>query len=131
MSPSQIHALTRLTPGITDTGDHKKQLCQKLGADVWIDFKESKDIVADVKNATGGQGAHSAVVTSASVCLFSFDITTPCLCASELQSGGYTQALDYLRSGATLMAVGLPGDATLNASIFFTVFKVRTLFLRA
>ncbi|KIY70953.1 GroES-like protein, partial [Cylindrobasidium torrendii FP15055 ss-10] len=87
-----------------DTGDHKKKLVQSLGAEAWIDFKESKDIVADVKRVTGGKGAHSAVVTSAS-------------------SGGYTQALEYLRAGATLMAVGLPGEATLNASIFFTVFK--------
>ncbi|KAF9017313.1 NAD(P)-binding protein [Hymenopellis radicata] len=87
-----------------DTGDHKAKLCKELGAEAWIDFKTSKDIVADVKKATGGPGAHSAVVTAAS-------------------SGGYTQALDYLRPGATLMAVGLPGTATLNASIFFTVFK--------
>ncbi|KAK0244960.1 chaperonin 10-like protein [Armillaria nabsnona] len=87
-----------------DSGAEKKKLCESLGAEVWIDFKESKDIVEDVKAATGGFGAHSAVVTAA-------------------HSSGYTQAIDYLRPGATLMAVGLPGDATLNASIFFTVFK--------
>ncbi|KAG7439965.1 GroES-like protein [Guyanagaster necrorhizus] len=87
-----------------DTGAEKKKLCESLGAEVWIDFKESKNIVEDVKAATGGFGAHSAVVTAA-------------------HSSGYTQALDYLRPGATLMAVGLPGTATLNASIFFTVFK--------
>ncbi|MBY0594931.1 zinc-binding dehydrogenase, partial [Bacillus bingmayongensis] len=68
------------------------------------DFKESKDIVADVKAATGGEGAHSAVVTTAS-------------------PSGYKQAVDYLRGGGTLMAVGLPGQAGLEASIFFTVFK--------
>ncbi|KAK0222808.1 mannitol-1-phosphate dehydrogenase MPDH1 [Armillaria nabsnona] len=87
-----------------DTGEEKKELCKKLGADVWIDFRESKDIVADVKAATDGLGAHSAVVTAAS-------------------SSGYTQAVDYLRNGGTLMAVGLPGEAKLEASIFFTVFK--------
>ncbi|KAK0475272.1 chaperonin 10-like protein [Armillaria novae-zelandiae] len=87
-----------------DSGAEKKKLCESLGAEVWIDFKESKNIVEDVKAATGGFGAHSAVVTAA-------------------HSSGYTQAIDYLRPGATLMAVGLPGDATLNASIFFTVFK--------
>jgi hypothetical protein len=38
-----------------------------LGADKWIDFKESNDIVADVKAATDGLGAHSAVVTTANV----------------------------------------------------------------
>ncbi|KAI0034450.1 GroES-like protein [Vararia minispora EC-137] len=87
-----------------DTGADKKQLVEQLGAEVWIDFKESKDIVADIKAATDGLGAHAAVVTTAS-------------------STGYEQAIDYLRAGGTLVAVGLPGTATLNASIFFTVFK--------
>lgn len=87
-----------------DTGAEKKQLCLELGADKWIDFKESKDIVKDIKDATNGLGAHSTIVTSAS-------------------SGGYEQAIEYLREGGTLMAVGLPGEATLNASIFFTVYK--------
>ncbi|THV02641.1 GroES-like protein [Dendrothele bispora CBS 962.96] len=87
-----------------DTGAEKKELCLKLGAEKWIDFKESKDIVKDVLDITGGVGAHSAVVTSAS-------------------SSGYVQAIDYLRAGGTLMAVGLPGTAKLDASIFFTVFK--------
>ncbi|KAF4564657.1 alcohol dehydrogenase [Pleurotus pulmonarius] len=87
-----------------DSGEEKKKLCLELGAEVWIDFKESKDIVADVKAATGGEGAHSAVVTTAS-------------------PSGYTQAVDYLRGGGTLMVVGLPGQAGLEASIFFTVFK--------
>ncbi|KAL1744575.1 chaperonin 10-like protein [Schizophyllum fasciatum] len=87
-----------------DTGDEKRKLCMDLGAEAFIDFRESKDIVADVKAITGGLGAHSAVVTTAS-------------------PSGYTQAVDYLRSGGTLMAVGLPGKAGLEASIFFTVFK--------
>ena len=92
----------------TDTGDEKRKLCLELGAEAFIDFRESKDIVADVKAITGGLGAHSAVVTTAS-------------------PSGYTQAVDYLRPGGTLMAVGLPGKAGLEASIFFTVFKVRKL----
>ncbi|KAG6865643.1 hypothetical protein C0991_000813 [Blastosporella zonata] len=87
-----------------DSGAEKKKLCHDLGADVWIDFKTSQDVVADVKKATDGLGAHSAIVTTAS-------------------STGYTQAVDYLRCGGTLMVVGLPGKANLEASIFFTVFK--------
>ncbi|KDQ58742.1 hypothetical protein JAAARDRAFT_128961 [Jaapia argillacea MUCL 33604] len=86
-----------------DTGEEKKKLCLSLGAEKWIDFRETKDLVGDIKEATGG-GAHSAVVTAAS-------------------SSGYEQAIDYLRPGGTLMAVGLPATASLNASIFFTVFK--------
>ena len=88
-----------------DTGEEKKQLCKSLGADYWIDFKESKDIVRDIKAATDGLGAHSAIVTAAS-------------------SAAYSQAVDYLRPGGTLMVVGMPGQATLDASIFFTVYKV-------
>ncbi|KAJ6505344.1 chaperonin 10-like protein [Mycena sanguinolenta] len=87
-----------------DTGADKKKLCLELGADKWIDFQESKDIVEDIKAITGGLGAHSALVTAAS-------------------SSGYKQAIEYLRGGGTLMAVGLPGKASLEASIFFTVFK--------
>ena len=92
---------SRLQP---DSGEDKKQLVLSLGAEAWIDFKETQDLVADIKRITGGLGAHSAVVTTAS-------------------SPGYTQAVDYLRPGGTLMAVGLPGTAKLEASIFFTVLK--------
>ncbi|KAG5638339.1 hypothetical protein H0H81_000582 [Sphagnurus paluster] len=87
-----------------DSGADKKKLCEELGADLWIDFRESKNIVGDIVRATDGQGAHSAIVTAAS-------------------ASGYQQAIEYLRKGGTLMAVGLPGQATLDASIFFTVFK--------
>ncbi|KAF7327337.1 Alcohol dehydrogenase 1 [Mycena kentingensis (nom. inval.)] len=87
-----------------DTGADKKKLCLELGADAWVDFRESKDIVADIRAITDGLGAHSAVVTAAT-------------------GEGYKQAVDYLRGGGTLMAVGLPGKAVLEASIWFTVFK--------
>ncbi|KII87609.1 hypothetical protein PLICRDRAFT_111977 [Plicaturopsis crispa FD-325 SS-3] len=87
-----------------DTGAEKKELCLSLGAEKWIDFRESKDLVADIKAATGGEGPHAALVTAAT-------------------GAAYQQAIDYLRPGGKLMAVGLPGEATLDASIFFTVFK--------
>jgi alcohol dehydrogenase, propanol-preferring len=87
-----------------DTGADKKKLCLDLGAEKWIDFKETKDLVKDIKDLTDGLGAHAAVVTAAT-------------------GAAYSQAVDYLRPGGTLMAVGLPGKATLDASIFFTVFK--------
>jgi propanol-preferring alcohol dehydrogenase len=90
-----------------DTGKDKKDLCNRLGADSWIDFRESKDIVDDVKKVTNG-GAHAAIITSTS-------------------SAAYDLAVDYLRPGGTLMAVGLPGTAKLESSIFFTVFKAITI----
>ncbi|KAH7905462.1 chaperonin 10-like protein [Hygrophoropsis aurantiaca] len=87
-----------------DTGEEKRKLCEDLGADKWIDFREVKNLVNAVKEACDGKGPHVAVVTTAS-------------------AAGYTQAVDYLRPGGSLMAVGLPGEAKLDASIFFTVFK--------
>jgi propanol-preferring alcohol dehydrogenase len=88
-----------------DTGATKKELVEKLGAEVWIDFKETQDLVKAIKDATGGEGPHVAIITAAT-------------------GAAYKQAVEYLRPGGTLMAVGLPGQATLEASIFFTVTKV-------
>jgi propanol-preferring alcohol dehydrogenase len=51
----------------TDTGDMKRDLCLSLGAEKWIDFKTTTDLVKDVKEATGGNGPHAAVVTAANV----------------------------------------------------------------
>ena len=86
-----------------DTGKEKRDLCLKLGAEKWVDFKESKDLVKDIMDATDG-GPHAAVVTAAT-------------------SAAYQQAVDYLRPGGTLMVVGLPAEASLNADVFFTVTK--------
>jgi propanol-preferring alcohol dehydrogenase len=88
-----------------DSGAEKRKLCEELGAEVWVDFKETEDVVKAIRDATGGPGAHVALVTAAT-------------------GAAYQQAIDYLRPGGTLMAVGLPGEAKLEASIFFTVFKV-------
>ncbi|KAF8549083.1 GroES-like protein [Imleria badia] len=87
-----------------DTGAEKERLCLDLGAEKWIDFKRTTDLVKAIKEACDGRGAHAAVVTSP-------------------YSEGYAQAVDYLRPGGTLMAVGIPADASLDASIFWTVIK--------
>lgn len=63
-----------------------------LGAEVYIDVATSKDLVADIKKATGGLGPHAAIVA--------VSVAKP-----------YEQALDYLRSGGVLVAAGLPADA--------------------
>ena len=69
---------------LSDTGEEKKRMCLDLGADYWIDFKESKDLVAEIKAATGGLGAHSAVVTTASVCSFLSTWSCPKLIALSI-----------------------------------------------
>ncbi|KAJ7061554.1 hypothetical protein C8F01DRAFT_1137744 [Mycena amicta] len=76
-----------------DTGDTKRDLCLKLGAEKWIDFKTSPDVVQEVKDATGGLGAHSAVTVSSS-------------------PGPIEQAAQYLRMKGTIVIVGLPSGRT-------------------
>jgi propanol-preferring alcohol dehydrogenase len=55
------------TPKLTDTGEDKKKLALSLGAEKWIDFKQSKDLVKDIKDATEGLGPHATIVTAATV----------------------------------------------------------------
>ncbi|CAE7134736.1 unnamed protein product [Rhizoctonia solani] len=81
-----------------DTGDNKKDLCLKLGAETFIDFKKSSNLVEAVKHAADGVGVHAAIVTSGS-------------------AAGYHQALQYLRPGGTLVAVGAPLGAKLELDI--------------
>jgi propanol-preferring alcohol dehydrogenase len=84
-------------------------LCESLGAEAWIDFKEEKDIVSAIKKATeDGFGPHAAIVTSAS-------------------PSGYEQALDYIRPGGTVVAVGLPAGAVVKSEVFWHVVYERKL----
>lgn len=87
-----------------DGGDDKKALCEKLGAESFVDFTTSQDLVGDLKKATGGKGPHAAVVTASN-------------------AKAYEQALDYIRNGGILVVVGLPAEAYIKASVFFTVFR--------
>ncbi|CEL54281.1 alcohol dehydrogenase [Rhizoctonia solani AG-1 IB] len=91
-----------------DTGDEKKKLCSTLGAESFIDFKSSPDVIAEIKKVADGLGPHAAIVASAS-------------------SAGYDQALQYLRPGGTLVAVGLPPGAKIEADVFWTVVRSITV----
>ncbi|KAN0061220.1 alcohol dehydrogenase [Thecaphora frezii] len=88
-----------------DTGDDKRRLCTELGAEAFIDFAQSSDIVKDIRGATSdGTGPHAAVVTASG-------------------GGAYEKALDYLRPRGTLVAVGLPSEGWIKANVACTVFK--------
>lgn len=89
-----------------DTGEVKKGLTLKLGAEHWIDFNECKDIPAEVLNVTGG-GAHAAIVAAGS-------------------PGAYNTAVSYLRPAGYLMVVGLPGTALFSVPI--SLIAARVLF---
>jgi len=88
-----------------DTGEQKKALTLRLGAEKWIDFRESKNLVADVVAATDGLGPHCAVIVSAAT-------ATP-----------FNQAIRYLRPTGTMIALGLAADAFLNVPIATIVSK--------
>lgn len=85
-----------------DTGEQKKALALSLGADKWIDFRESKNLIADVKAATDGAGPHAAIVSAAAAAPFN-------------------QAVIYLRPTGTMVALGMPTDAALNIPITLLV----------
>ncbi|KAF2460391.1 putative zinc-binding dehydrogenase family oxidoreductase [Lineolata rhizophorae] len=70
-----------------DSGAEKRDLCKRLGAAHFIDFKDS-DVVAKVKGITG-MGAHAVVVVPGS-------------------PQAYEQALPMLRNRGVMVCVGLP-----------------------
>lgn len=78
-----------------DTGDQKRQLCERLRAEAFIDFKTAEDLVAEVKRLTG-LGAHGALVTAAS-------------------KQAFAMAPGFLRPGGTVVAVGIPTDPAVIA----------------
>jgi len=68
-----------------DGGDEKRAMCEQLGAEAYVDFLKSKDLVADVKAATpGGLGAHAVIL----------------LAVSEKP---FQQATEYVRSRGTII----------------------------
>lgn len=78
-----------------DGGDAKRDLCKKLGAEVFIDFTQTKDIAAEVMKITGS-GAHGVLVTAST-------------------KEAYEMAPGLLRPNGTVVVVGLPKDPTVVA----------------
>jgi propanol-preferring alcohol dehydrogenase len=74
-----------------------------------VDFAKSKDVVADVKNASpGGLGPHAVLLVAVS-------------------EKPFQQAAEYVRSRGTIVAIGLPGNAYLKAPVFSTVVRMITI----
>jgi D-arabinose 1-dehydrogenase-like Zn-dependent alcohol dehydrogenase len=90
-----------------DGGDEKRDLCNKLGAEVFIDFKTTKDVATQVLKVTG-HGAHGVIVTAAT-------------------RAAYESAPNYLRPNGTVVAVGLPQDPTVLAGAPPMVVALRRL----
>lgn len=51
----------------SDTGEEKRKLALSLGAERWVDFRESEDLVKDVQSATDGLGPHAAIIAAGDV----------------------------------------------------------------
>lgn len=90
-----------------DGGDQKRDLCKKLGAEVFIDFKTTKDVSAAVKEVTT-YGAHGVIVTAAT-------------------REAYASAPTFLRPNGTLVAVGLPKDPSIVAGASPLLVALRRL----
>jgi propanol-preferring alcohol dehydrogenase len=57
-----------------DGGDEKRDLCERLGAEAFIDFTTTKDITAEIVITT--YGAHGVLVTAATKVLRAADRCT-------------------------------------------------------
>ncbi|VTO84136.1 unnamed protein product [Fusarium graminearum] len=89
-----------------DGGEEKRKVCTELGADTFIDFKTSADIVGEIKNATRGLGPDAVLL----------------LAASEKP---FQQASQYVKSKGTIVCVGLPANAFVKAPVFDTVVSIK------
>ena len=50
-----------------DSGDEKKEMCGKLGADKFVDFAKSDNVVKDMQAATeDGLGPHAVLLVAVS-----------------------------------------------------------------
>ncbi|KAK4058622.1 hypothetical protein OIO90_000066 [Microbotryomycetes sp. JL221] len=75
-----------------DTGADKQKLCMELGAEKFIDFKTSEDVVKEVFAITGS-GAHAVICTGGT-------------------AAAYKTAPLFLRKGGWMVGIGLPAAGT-------------------
>ncbi|AOW00676.1 YALI0A15147p [Yarrowia lipolytica CLIB122] len=90
-----------------DTTEEKEKMCLELGAEVFVDFAKTDNLVARVQEITGG-GPHGVINVSVS----EFAIN---------------QSLEYVRSVGTVVLVGLPAGAVCKSPIFSQVARAITI----
>jgi len=93
-----------------DSGDEKKKMClEKLGAESFVDFATSKNVVKDVQAATeDGLGPHAVILVA-------------------VNEKPFQQAAEYVRPRGTVVCIGLPAGAYLRAPVFESVIKMVTI----
>ncbi|KAK5044465.1 hypothetical protein LTR84_010746 [Exophiala bonariae] len=89
----QLAAAMGFRPIAIDTGPAKRELCLRLGAEAFVDFKETTDVTQRVIEITDGEGAHGVFVTAPQA---------------------YANAISYTgsRPGSCVMCIGLPASDT-------------------
>ncbi|WPH04397.1 alcohol dehydrogenase 1 like protein [Acrodontium crateriforme] len=92
-----------------DTGEDKRQLCKDFGADAFVDFKTSQNVVKDVQAATAdGLGPHAVILVA-------------------VNEKPFQQAAEYVRPRGTVICIGLPAGAYLRAPVFESVIRMVTI----
>merc|ERR1712108_87476 len=88
----------------------KKKLCTgELGAEAFVDFSTSKNLVADVQKATpDGLGPHVVILVA-------------------VNEKPFQQAAEYVRPRGTVVCIGLPAGAYLKAPVFESVIRMVTI----
>jgi propanol-preferring alcohol dehydrogenase len=88
-----------------DGGEEKRELCQKLGCEAFIDFSQVKIVEEEVMKVTDGKGAHGIFVTAGS-------------------AAAYKSAPGMVRVGGRVMRIGL------RKSLFFCFLLLSFLLSR-
>lgn len=78
-----------------DGGDHKRDLCLKLGAEFFLDFTTTDNLATEIMKITK-HGAHGVIVTAAT-------------------KEAYASAPTFIRPNGTIVAVGMPKDPSILA----------------
>ncbi|GEQ71607.1 hypothetical protein JCM33374_g5292 [Metschnikowia sp. JCM 33374] len=86
-----------------DGGDDKRAFCSGLGAEAFLDFSKTPDVVGAVQHITGG-GPHGVINVSVS-------------------EKAMQQSVAYVRATGTVVLVGLPAGAKVTVPVFETVVR--------
>jgi len=89
--------------GIDGGSEKRDMVLNQLGAQTFVDFQTSKNVVKDVQAATeDGLGPHAVILVA-------------------VNEKPFQQANEYVRPRGTIIAIGLPAGAFLKAPVFETV----------
>jgi propanol-preferring alcohol dehydrogenase len=108
-----------------DTGDEKKEMVHKLGAETFVDFATSSNVVKDVQAATeDGTGPHAVILVAVNEKPFQQAAE---VCSNSHAVGSLLTFEQYVRPRGTVIAIGLPAGAYLRAPVFETVIGMKTI----